>query len=282
MIMTAQDDTPVTVLTGASAGIGIPTARLMAARGHRVVLVARRQERLEQLQAELQAEGHQAATLVADLADVAQAEAIVPRVLQDHGRLDVLINNAGFGQQKRFVDADAATDRAMFAVNVLSAMALARGAVPVMLAQGRGSIVNVASVGGLVSHPLNVAYCASKHALVGFSRSLRLELKGSGVSVTAVCPGATRTEFFDVARADIPFAAMIERFAVAPEVAARCIVQATTSNRAVRFPTWGAWFLCWADRWLPWFSEAGNLRYRDQVLRLARNAKGESRTAPPP
>ena len=264
--MTPGNNPPVTIITGASAGIGIPTARLFAAQGHHVVLVARREDRLRELQDELAGENLRADVITADLADTGQAETIVPRVLETHGRVDVLVNNAGFGQQKRFVDSDPRLVQDMFAVNVLSAMALARGAARAMLEQGQGCIINVASVGGVVAHPLNVAYCASKHALVGFSRSLRLELKGSGVSVTAVCPGATRTEFFDVALADLPFTTMIDRFAVAPEVVARAILHATRSNRALLFPTWGAWFLYWADRWLPWISEAGNMRYRDQVL----------------
>ena len=157
----------------------------------------------------------------------------------------------------------------MFAVNVLSPMALARAAVEVMRPRGSGSIVNVASVGGVVAHPLNVAYCASKHALVGFSESLRLELQGTGIRVVAVCPGATRTEFFEVARSNIPFSRMIDTFSGPAEHVARTIVRACHSRRPVVFPTWGAWFLHAADQWLPWLSRAGNVRYRNKVLRLA-------------
>jgi len=138
----------------------------------------------------------------------------------------------------------------MFAVNVLAPMALSRAASSIMRQQGSGSIVNVASVGGVVAHPLNVAYCATKHALVGFSKSLRLELAGTGVRVTVVCPSATRTEFFDVARGDIPFDRLIDRTAVSPEKVARCIVKAATRNKAVVFPSWGARLLYVLDKWL--------------------------------
>ncbi len=267
----------VAVITGASAGIGVSVAGLFCQAGYRVVLAARRAERLVELQDELLEAGGEARAVPVDLADAGGAETLVSSTLDAYGRLDVLVNNAGFGTQRRFVETDPETMISMFNVNVISAMVLARAAARIMLEQGSGSIVNVASVGGVVAHPLNVVYCASKHALVGFSRSLRLELKGSGVSVTAVCPGATRTEFFDVARADIPFDSMIDRFAAPPETVARAILAATRGNRALIFPTWSASFLHWADRWLPWLSQAGNLRYRDKVLQLAATQDSEER-----
>ncbi len=267
----ARTDSKVAVITGASAGIGVSVARLFCEQGYRVVLAARRAERLDELRDELVAAGGEALALPVDLDDLDAAQALIDHTLEAYGRLDVLVNNAGFGTQRRFVETDPATMASMFNVNVLSAMVLARAAALPMLKQGSGSIVNVASVGGVVAHPLNVVYCASKHALVGFSKSLRLELKGSGVGVTAVCPGSTRTEFFDVARADIPFDSMIERFSAPPETVARTILGATRKNRALIFPTWAAWFLYWADRWLPWLSQAGNLRYRDTVLQMAKD-----------
>ena len=262
----ATPPAPVTIVTGASSGIGRATARLFAARGHRVVLAARSAPALEQLQGDLLRAGGEVLVAPVDLADPAQGAALVDQTVKAFGRLDVLVNNAGYGSQCRFEEMPPDEVARMFAVNVLSCMAAARAAVPILRRQGGGSIVNVASVGGLVAHPLNVAYCASKHALVGFSRSLRLELKGSGIRVTAVCPGATRTEFFAVARGGIPFAPMIDRFALPPEVVARAIVRASRKNRALVFPSLGAWLLYLADRWLPWLSEAGNIAYRNRVL----------------
>ncbi len=256
------------LITGASSGIGVAAARLFAGRGDRVLLSARRGDRLEALAGELG--GVDAGVMVetADLAHPAAAEELAARAVERLGRVDVLVNNAGFGAQRRFTACDRELMERMLNVNLVSAMLLARAVAVGMVERGSGSIINVASVGGLVAHPLNVVYCASKHALVGFSRSLRLELKGTGVAVVAVCPGATRTEFFDVARGEIPFDDMIERFAAPPEKVAASIVRAAGSGRGVSFPTLSAWFLAWADKWLPWLSQAGNLRYRDQVLRL--------------
>ena len=256
----------VVVITGASSGIGTVAARMFAQRGDRVVLAARRVERLTALSEELARAGGESLVVQADLARTEEAKGLVEATVDAWGRIDVLVNNAGFGAQRWFEEMTADEVAGMFHVNVLSAMELARRAVPLMRAQGGGSIVNVASVGGLVAHPLNVAYCATKHALVGFSKSLRLELKGTGIRVSAVCPGATKTEFFDLARGEIPFGRMIDTFAVSSETAARCIVDASEKNRAVVFPTRGAWFLHFVDKWFPWISEAGNLRYRKEVL----------------
>ena len=261
-----SSDSRVVVITGASSGIGTVAARMFAARGDRVVLAARRVDRLEALRDELTRAGRESLVVQADLARTEEAQALVETTIEAWGRIDVLVNNAGFGAQRWFEEMTAEDVARMFHVNVLSAMELARRAVPLMRAQGGGSIVNVASVGGLVAHPLNVVYCATKHALVGFSKSLRLELKGTGIRVSAICPGATKTEFFDMARGEIPFGRMIDAFSVSSETAARCIVDASERNRAVVFPTWGAWFLHFADKWLPWLSEAGNLRYRKEVL----------------
>lgn len=238
--MVSQLSTPIVLITGASSGIGRAAAHLFAAQGARVVLTARRAPELEALRDELTAAGHTALVVPADLTDATQADALVTQTLGAFGRIDVLVNNAGYGAQCRFDEMEPDAIARMFAVNVLAPMALARAVLPAMRQQGSGSVVNVASVGGVVAHPLNVAYCASKHALVGFSKSLRLELAGTGITVVAVCPGSTRTGFFDRARGEIPFAPMVERYMATPEVVAQYIVQATRSKRAVMFPTWTA------------------------------------------
>ena len=130
----------------------------------------------------------------------------------------------------------------------------------------------------VVAHPFNVAYCSTKHALVGFSKSLRLELWGTGVRVTAVCPASTRTEFFERASSDLPFAGLISTFQSPPEKVARAILRASRGNRAVLFPTIDAWLLSLAERFLPWASALGNVMYRDQVLEMVTD---EARKDPP-
>ena len=257
---------PVTVITGASSGIGRSAAKLFAERGDTVVLVARSVDRLNELAGEIERSGHRAVVRAVDLADPEATSALVGWVETECGRLDNLINNAGFGMQCRYESMPWDDVERMFRVNVLSLMALSKAAIPLLKQSGGGSIVNVSSVGGVVSHPLNVAYCASKHAVVGFSKSLALELHGTGIRVVVVCPGATSTEFFDRAERDIPFDPMIEKAKVPPEMVAKVLVKATAIRRPVVFPTWGARLLFWADRALPWLSRYGNVKYRDRVL----------------
>lgn len=281
----------VVLITGASSGIGRELARLFFARGDTVILAARRGERLEELKAELESSVRHAAqkglpdttgsssipdapgrtgevmTIVTDLTIHQSVEQLIPRTLARCQRLDILINNAGYGLQCEFEYMGHDEIDHMFQVNVLAPMNLASQAVKVMRKQGSGCIVNVASVGGLVAHPLNVAYCASKHALVGFSKSLRLELAGTGIRVVTVCPASTKTEFFDVALSDIPFDKNIDRFAAPASRVARVIVNATQRNQSVVFPTLGARFLYLADKWLTGLSAYGNIRYRDRVMK---------------
>jgi len=260
----------VSVVTGASSGIGAVLVRMLADRGDQVVLVARRKQKLEELAKEISEAGGSAVVRVADLAEPGVGEELVGWIDEELGRLDFLVNNAGFGKQAWLTEMDLSLMEQMFRVNVLGLIELSRAAVPLMKKGGGGSIVNVASVGGLVSHPLNVVYCSTKHAVMGFSKSLRLELKGSGINVVAVCPAATRTEFFERAKGEIPFDPMIQKNWVPAEKVAEVILRAENSRRAVVFPSWGAWFLCWADKWIPWASEIGNVRYRGKVVPLTR------------
>jgi short-subunit dehydrogenase len=270
--LTVRHGSRVVLITGASSGIGLEAGRLFASRGESLVLVARRADRLERLERELVAGGaREAMVQMADLADPAQVDALIPRTMDRFGRIDVLVNNAGFGAQQLFERLSSQEMQRMVEVNLLSPMRLSRDAVRVMRVQGTGSIVNVASVGGVMPHPLNVVYCATKHGLVGFSRSLRLELMGSGIRVATICPGATRTEFFDVAARDIPFSRFISRFAESPTTVARAIVKASIEDVDLLFPTWSAWFLHVAQRWAPWLAERGNIRYRDEVTAAARS-----------
>ena len=184
-------------VTGASSGIGEAFTRCLAARGHDLVLVARRGERLAALAAELR-ERHAVSveTLVADLAAPADIERIEKRIGADD-RLELLINNAGFGTTGHFVDNPVARHVEMVTVHVVAPVRLCHAALVGMIARGRGAVVNVASISAFLPFANNVTYAATKRYLVTFTEALHHELKGTGVRVQALCPGFTYTEFHD-------------------------------------------------------------------------------------
>ena len=184
------------LVTGASSGIGRETCRQLAAAGTDLVLVARDTERLEALAKELgEAHGVTCEVLPADLSDAAQLAVVEARVASTDRPVDLLVNNAGFGTYGKLADLDVDGEEREVAVNVLAVVRLTHAAVGPMLARGRGTIVNVSSVAGLQATPGNATYGASKAFVATFSEAVHEEVAGTGVTVTAVLPGFTRTEF---------------------------------------------------------------------------------------
>jgi short-subunit dehydrogenase len=188
------------LVTGASSGIGLELATLLAADGYDLILVARRRDRLEEL-GETLARAHQIRyqAIDVDLADPAAVEELSHR-LEDPRAIDVLINNAGFGALGPLATMDVATERSMTSVNVGALTDLTRLVLPGMVARRRGRILNVASTAGFAPGPFMAVYYATKAYVISFSEALAEELRGSGVTVTVLCPGPTRTEFQTVAR----------------------------------------------------------------------------------
>jgi hypothetical protein len=184
------------LVTGASAGLGHDFAHLFAADGHDVILVARRRDRLEALAGDLQARhGVRATPFDVDLAAPAAAARLVA-FLRDGGHaVDFLVNNAGFGAVGDFAGMDLARVLGMLQVNVTALVELTRLLLPDMLARGRGRILNVGSTAGFQPGPFMATYYASKAFVNSFTEALAWELRGSGVTATLSCPGATATEF---------------------------------------------------------------------------------------
>lgn len=188
------------LITGASAGLGLELARLAARDGCDLVLVARRRERLEALGTELRAaHGVGVTVLDGDLARPAAAQTIAERVEAAGLAIDVLINNAGFGTLGPFAESDRARQLEMIDVNVRALVELTHRFLPGMLARRKGRILNLASVAGFAPGPYMATYYASKAFVLSFTEGLATELRGTGVTATASCPGPTATEFGDVA-----------------------------------------------------------------------------------
>lgn len=190
------DDRKTALVTGASSGIGMELARIHAAAGGDLVLVARRRERLEALKTELEQAYHSTVhVIVKDLSNPDAPQQIYDEVKAHNVRIDYLINNAGFGYRGLFHEQDWPRDAAMIQVNVVALAALTRLFVTDMVARRSGRILNVASLAGFVAGPLHATYFATKAFVLSFSESIANELRGTGVTVTALCPGPTRSEF---------------------------------------------------------------------------------------
>ncbi len=192
--------TTTALVTGASSGIGADLARELAARGHGIVLVARRADRLGALAAELrEAHGVRAEALACDLTDPAARDALPGRVQELGLTVEVLVNNAGYGSSGPFVELDAAAETAMVRLNCEAVVALTRAYAPEMVGRGRGAILVVASSAGMQPIPGQATYAASKAFALSFAEALHAELGGDGVTITALCPGPVDTEFAAVA-----------------------------------------------------------------------------------
>jgi short-subunit dehydrogenase len=188
----------VAVITGASSGIGAATAVACGRAGMRVVLAARRADRLAAVAGEVTEAGGEARVAPTDVGDEAAVRALIHGAVAAFGRLDVLVNNAGIGILATVEQTTPTEFERILRINYLGAVHGVLAALPHMRRQGAGHIVNVASVIGKRASPFRAAYVASKFALVGFSEALRMELLDSGIHVTCVCPIGTATEFHDV------------------------------------------------------------------------------------
>jgi uncharacterized protein len=222
---------PVALITGASVGIGEQFARQLADRGHDLVLVARDAARLEALAKEIEGgNGAHAEVLPADLTDPAQLATVEARV----GSVDVLINNAGFGTFGAFHTLDLAAETREIQLNVVALVRLTHAAATEMVQRGKGGILNVSSLAGFQPGPSNATYGATKAFVTSFTEAVHEEMKGTGVSVTVLCPGFTRTGF--QAAANVPAAGLPGFMWQESDAVVRVGLDALAKNRAIAIP----------------------------------------------
>jgi hypothetical protein len=195
-----MNDTKGTALiTGASSGIGALYADRLARQGYDLILVARSADKLDRVAKTIRdATGRQIDTLTTDLAEADDLRLIEARLANDRS-ITLLVNNAGIGSTARALDADVDTMSAMVSLNVEALMRLTYAVVPAFVARGRGTIVNIASIVAVAPEVLNGVYGGTKAFVLAFSQNLHHELAGSGVQVQVVLPGATATDFWDIA-----------------------------------------------------------------------------------
>lgn len=222
------------LVTGASGGIGLALAELLAADGCDAVLVARNAARLDEIAADLEKRyGIRAYACPCDLSEPDAAAALVCAVDALGVQVDVLVNNAGFAYDAPFAGSDAARQRGVVQVDVMTLMELAHAFGGRMAARGEGSILNVASIAGFMPGPYMATYYASKAFVQSFSQALHAELRLSGVHVTALCPGPVRTNFWKAADAEH---LLLSVLTASPRRVARAGLRALRWNKALCIP----------------------------------------------
>lgn len=193
--MAKKLDGKVALITGASAGIGYAAALALAEEGARLVITARREERLSELTDRISELGSESLAVIGDAREEDTAVNAVQTAVESFGRLDILINNVGVGNYKDLVDTSAADYDEMMDSNVRSTFLFTRQATPIMIRQGSGTILMISSMAGIYGFGGEAVYCMTKFAQVGFAQALDKELRPHGIKVGAICPGGVKTEF---------------------------------------------------------------------------------------
>jgi NADP-dependent 3-hydroxy acid dehydrogenase YdfG len=259
----------VVAVTGASAGIGRACALAFAGRGARVVIGARRVDRLDELAAEVRARGGEALASSLDVAEREQVDAFVAGAVSRYGRLDVLVNNAGYGVRGTVAATAPETYERLMRVNYLGTVFGCRAAVPVMIRQGSGVIINVSSIVGHRALPTGGAYAATKAAQIRLTEALRVELRGTGVAACSVHPVGTETEFGAVqARLsgdDAPRPWGPQQSAVA---VAAAIVRCAERPRPEVYPYWPSRGIVWLNAIAPGLADYFSARAARKAGRI--------------
>ena len=230
------------MITGASSGFGKDAARLFAAEGCKLVLAARRLERLESVADEIRSRGGEVLVVQADVSERKEIELLVSRAVDHFGRIDILFNNAGFGRVNWLEGQDPEYDiEAQVRVNLLGTIQVTRAVLPQMLERRKGHIINMSSVAGLIPAPLMSIYCVTKSGIRAFSNALRREVSPFGIRVSTIYPGPASTEFgLHLGESEARHAvSKITNWSMSSEYVARRIVDlAKRPRRSLVIPFW--------------------------------------------
>ena len=248
----------VALVTGASAGLGVEFARQLSAKGHRLVLAARRKDRLDSLAKEL----GNARVVAIDLSKANAAAKLMADIAAAGEEVDLLVNNAGFGLIGQFAELDAKRERETIDVNVSALTDLCRDVAPQMIARKSGGILNVASIAAFQPGPKMAVYFATKAFVLSLSEALHEELKPHGIKVSCLCPGPTHTEFGDVA--GFNGNGLFDRLAMTAADVVKVGLDGFEKNRAVVVPGWVNKVVSTSTRFTPrpWARKiAGSVKY---------------------
>jgi uncharacterized protein len=228
------------VITGASGGIGAEIAKLCAKRGANLTLLARSINKLNQLKKELE-EKYSIHVIVhqLDVSNTDEIHRVFQTISNEMPSIDILVNNAGFGVFREAHEASIEEIKSMFEVNVVGLMVCTSMVLPKMRERRFGHIINIASQAGKIATPKSSVYSATKHAVLGYSNSLRMELSEYGVYVTTVNPGPIATNFFNIADEKGTYVKNVQKFMLQPKYVAEKVVNAMlTKTREINLPRW--------------------------------------------
>jgi hypothetical protein len=257
MSLPSPSSSTAALVTGASAGIGAAIAVELAARGHNLILVARRKPQLNEIAKQLsEAHGIRAETLACDLSKPAPRGRLAGRIDELGLRVEILVNNAGFATNGPFDKADPERELQQVRVLVEAVVALSSAFIPAMSQRRRGAVLNIASTAGMQPLPYSAGYSAAKAYVLTFSEALHQELKGRGVTVTALAPGPVATDFWQISGWEVTGGQSFERAVPGPawitaEQAAQAAVNGLDAGRRVVVPGLGVRAATTAGRYVP-------------------------------
>lgn len=228
------------IITGASSGVGRSIAERCAASGANVILLARRLDVLKEIGADLQDRYSVSVRIFKlDVSDTEEVKNVFRQIFEEIGQVDILVNNAGYGIFRSAHEVSIEEVKEMFSVNVIGMIACTNMVLPVMMKQGSGHIINIASQAGKIATPKSSSYAATKHAVLGFTNSLRMEVWDRNIFVTAVNPGPIKTDFFKIADETGSYVKSVKRFMITPDFVADHVVGAMlTKKREINLPRW--------------------------------------------
>lgn len=237
------------IITGASSGIGEKMAYKVAESGGNLILLARRKDRLLNIATQIEKKYSVFCQCYeVDVRNFQTIEKTFTKILKEHERIDVLVNNAGMGIFHSVIEASLDEMEAMFEVNVYGTIACTKMVLEKMIKQNEGHIINIASQAGKISTPKSSFYAATKHAVLGFTNSLRMEVAKHSIFVTAVNPGPIKTDFFELADPQGTYVQNVRRYMLSADDVAERIVRIMLTNKR--------------ELNLPWWMEAGSIIYR--------------------
>lgn len=252
---TVNSESPVVIITGASSGIGEAASLLLADHGMRIVLAARRKDHLDQLAEMIRSDGGEAYPQELDLMEPSQIQNLVDRTLERYGRIDILINNAGSARHLWLDEQDLQADiQNQLQVNLIGMIQLTRLVLPGMVAAGKGQIIHISSIASWVGIPTYTIYNASKFGSRGFMSGLRRELRGTGVTVSEIFPGAVDTAFGQDPEVSWETTTVTPKFALlSPQAVAEDILRTIKKKKAKSVIPRMMWLAIWGDQFFPGF-----------------------------